>query len=72
MVGATGVPQDSNINGCDSFEAPKNPAEVAANPRHCRTYESFIEMSPTARLGGAGGPNAKFASGLLIISRHGQ
>jgi hypothetical protein len=60
------VTQDSNINGCDSFEAPKNPAEVAANPRHCRTYEGFIGMSPTARLGGAGGPDADRCGQLLI------
>lgn len=37
MAGVAGLPQASNINGCDTETGPKTPAETAGNPRECRT-----------------------------------
>jgi len=51
LAGVAGRPQANNINECDSFEVAKNPAEIAANSRKCRTYEGFIGVIHTAGLG---------------------
>jgi hypothetical protein len=40
VAGVAGLPQASNINGCDTETAPNNPASTAGNPAECRTFEA--------------------------------
>lgn len=39
MAGVAGLPETSNINGCDAREASKHPAKAPANPGRCRTSQ---------------------------------
>lgn len=38
VAGVAGLPEASNINGCDGFEPEIGPAESAGNPAECRTF----------------------------------
>jgi hypothetical protein len=38
VAGVAGLPQASNINGCDTETGPKTPANTAGNPAECRTF----------------------------------
>ncbi len=37
MAGVAGLPETSNINGCDAREASKHPSNAPKNLGHCRT-----------------------------------
>lgn len=38
MAGVAGLPETSNINGCDAREASKHPSNAPKNLGHCRTF----------------------------------
>jgi hypothetical protein len=38
VAGVAGLPEASNINGCDGYEPKNRPAESAGNPDECRTF----------------------------------
>jgi hypothetical protein len=40
MAGVAGLPEASNINGCDGKKARKRPAKTAGNPAECRTLSA--------------------------------
>lgn len=41
VAGVAGLPQASNINGCDTEKASNGPAETAGNPAECRTFPAY-------------------------------
>ena len=43
MAGVAGLPETSNINGCDAHEAEKEPVNAATNPVECRTLGEIID-----------------------------
>ena len=44
LAGVAGLPQASNINGCDSPGTVSDPAHTAGNPSQCRTFDDRVEV----------------------------
>lgn len=44
LAGVAGLPQGSNVNGCDSTGAISDPAKTAENPAECRTSPHLFEL----------------------------
>ena len=43
VVGAPGLPEASDFNGCDSETATQNPAKIPAVPKKCRTFAILLQ-----------------------------